>query len=185
MAGPSYTHKQLEQLWVLAGGLQQYADTAAAIAEAESKGCQYAKAGPYDDRPRKLCSYRQTTTENSYGLWQINRMAHPNYTASQLWTVLGNAQAAVAISKDGSNFNPWTTYTNGSYRTYLVAGSSGGGGSTSPPVGRTESAVAPHGHSGWRVLRHELATTMPTNLRRSRRIRQQALNTLKRAAKVG
>src|SRR5205823_2864134 len=39
------SHSELETLWVLHGGTQQSADMSAAIAQAESGGCQYAKHG--------------------------------------------------------------------------------------------------------------------------------------------
>lgn len=118
----TFTHADLEGLWITAGGLPGTADTAAAIAQAESSGCQYAKHGPTDDRPVKQCVYTFSTKENSYGLWQINRMAHPQYSAATLWNALGNAQASVEISNGGVSFSAWTTYKDGSYAQYLQAG---------------------------------------------------------------
>jgi hypothetical protein len=163
----NYTHADLEELWTLAGGLPQFADTAAAIAQAESGGCLYAKAGPNDDRPVKTCTYRYTTTENSYGLWQINRRAHPSYSAASLYTPLGNAEAAVAVASGGTNFDPWTTYTDGAYKTYLTSP-----GSTTPPPGK----VAPPPQvdaqkqrqvaAAWTRLMRTWAVTGPHQLRR-------------------
>ena len=116
----------------------------AAIALAESGGCPYAKAGPVDDRPQKICTYRYTTGEDSYGLWQINRDAHPQFSRGQLYDPLGNARAAVAVLGSGPP-TPWSTYTNGAYQQYLQGGGSSGpvrpgggtdtGGGSSSPVG--------------------------------------------------
>ena len=85
----------LEQLWESAGGSAAEAFTAAEIAMAESGGRQYALS-PTDD----------------YGYWQINVSHGP---AQATFDPTGNARAAVAISDDGQNWSPWTTYTSGLY----------------------------------------------------------------------
>jgi hypothetical protein len=56
--------------------------------------------------------------DDSYGLWQINRLAHPQYTPAELKTAAGNARAMYAISSGGTNWRPWTTWT-GSHVTGL------------------------------------------------------------------
>jgi LysM repeat protein len=84
----------LEQLWEEAGGNPADAFMAAEIAMAESGGNQYALS-PTDD----------------YGYWQIN----VSNGALATFNAYGNARAAVIISQDGSNWNPWTTYTSGAY----------------------------------------------------------------------
>jgi LysM repeat protein len=84
----------LEELWEEAGGSDAQAVTAASIAMAESSGEQYA-TGPFGER----------------GYWQIN----PNHGALSTYDPLGNAQAAVIISDDGTDWTPWTTYTTGAY----------------------------------------------------------------------
>lgn len=179
MAKVSYSHADLEALWVLAGGTPQSADTAAAIAQAESGGCLYAKAGPTDDRPVKTCTYRRTTRENSYGLWQVNRMAHPQYLAAQLWQALGNAQAAVEISGGGADFRPWTTYKSGAYKQYLVAGAGGPPpGATAPPSSTANDAT--RALSGWHSLQVALARQLPTALHRSAALRRASLRRLGR-----
>lgn len=61
----------------------------------------------------------RTDIENSYGLWQINILAHPSYAAARLLTPAYNAQAAYDISSAGTNWNPWGTYTSGAYRAHL------------------------------------------------------------------
>lgn len=67
------------------------------------------------------------TTEDSYGLWQINM--DPKYGASRrktfgitsneaLYDPLTNARAAVSILRS-QGWNAWTIYKNGSYKKYL------------------------------------------------------------------
>ena len=160
------SHSQLETLWLAHGGLPEFADTAAAIAQAESGGCQYAKAGPRDDRPVKQCTYRKTNLENSYGLWQINRRAHPSYSATSLYTLNGNAIAAVAIANGGTNFAPWSTYTDGSYKQFLTSGGTPAPqpGPTAPP---TAGTATPHMHHGWADLRQSVNVHLPNQLRKS------------------
>jgi LysM repeat protein len=85
----------LEQLWEAAGGSSGEAFTAAEIAMAESGGRQYA-----------------LSPTNDYGYWQINGSHGP---AQATFNPIGNARAAVAISSNGTNWSPWTTYTSGAY----------------------------------------------------------------------
>ena len=85
----------LEQLWEDAGGSQAEAFTAAEIAMAESSGDQYALS-PTDD----------------YGYWQINGSHGP---ALATFDAYGNARAAIIISDDGTDWDPWTTYVTGAY----------------------------------------------------------------------
>ena len=85
----------LEELWENAGGSPAEAFTAAEIAMAESGGDQYALS-PTDD----------------YGYWQINASHGP---AQATFNPLGNAEAAVAISDDGSDWYAWTTYVTGAF----------------------------------------------------------------------
>jgi LysM repeat protein len=86
----------LEALWQAAGGSHAEAFMAAEIAMAESGGRQYA--------------YSPT---NDYGYWQINGSHGP---AQATFNPLGNAKAAIAISGNGSNWSPWTTYVTGAYQ---------------------------------------------------------------------
>lgn len=177
-------HAALERLWIDNGGNPLHADVAAAIAQAESGGCQYAKAGPTDDRPVKQCTYRKTNGENSYGLWQINQRAHPQYTATQLYALVGNVRAAIAISSNGANFKPWTTFALGAYVQYLEGAPGGLGGSTGttgPPTGPLEPSV----FSGYRDVRNALSRHLPTQLERSRRSGAITLRLLTRRRRVG
>ncbi len=84
----------LEELWEQAGGSDAQAVTAASIAMAESSGQQYA-----------------TGAAGERGYWQIN----PDHGSLSTYDPLGNAQAAVIISGDGTDWIPWTTYTSGAY----------------------------------------------------------------------
>ena len=101
-----------------AGFPGQDAQTAVAVALAESSGNPYAIG--------------DLTLGVSIGLWQINLKAHPEYLAVNLMDPQTNANAAYTIYRNaGGSFSPWTTFTSGAYRQYLTtssAGNSGGGG---------------------------------------------------------
>ena len=84
----------LEQLWDSAGGNRADAFMAAEIAMAESGGDQYALS-PTDD----------------YGYWQINA----SNGALATFNAYGNARSAIILSDDGTNWDAWTTYTEGLY----------------------------------------------------------------------
>ena len=85
----------LEALWKSAGGSSAEAFMAAEIAMAESGGNQYA-----------------LSPTNDYGYWQINGSHGP---AQATFNAYGNARAAIAISDDGRDWSPWTTYVTGAY----------------------------------------------------------------------
>jgi hypothetical protein len=84
----------LEGLWDAAGGNPEHAFMAAEIAMAESGGNQYALS-PTDD----------------LGYWQINASNGSLAT----YNALGNARSAIILSDDGTNWDAWTTYTEGLY----------------------------------------------------------------------
>jgi LysM repeat protein len=84
----------LEGLWRSAGGAPWAAVTAASIAEAESGGRQYA-----------------TGSVGERGYWQIN----PVNGALSTYDAYGNARSAVIMSRDGTNWHPWTTWVDGAY----------------------------------------------------------------------
>ena len=86
----------LEALWEAAGGSHAEAFMSAEIAMAESGGQQYA-----------------LSPTNDYGYWQINGS---HGSAEATFNPIGNAEAAIAISSNGTNWNPWTTYVTGAYR---------------------------------------------------------------------
>lgn len=83
--------------------------TITAIALAESGG-----------NPGAVCNNCAGVKENSIGLTQINTLAHPQYTTSTLLNPYQNMLAAYQVSNGGTNFNPWTTYTNKSYLSHLA-----------------------------------------------------------------
>ncbi len=93
-AAGTYGCTSLESLWEQAGGSPGEAFMAAEIATAESGGNPNAISPTAD-----------------YGLWQINA----SHGAEATLDPLGNAEAAVAISSDGTNWGAWTTYTTGAY----------------------------------------------------------------------
>jgi len=90
---------QLENLWIRAGGRRSAAFMAAEIARAESGGRQYARdpaSGYYADGNVDI------------GYWQVNTV-HGNIP----YDPVGNAQAAIRVSNNGSDWTPWVTYNKG------------------------------------------------------------------------
>jgi hypothetical protein len=79
--------------------------TAVAVALAESSGRTTAVS------PTGCC----------HGLWQINTEVHP-YTKEQMQDPAQNAAAAWKISGGGTNWKPWSAYTNKSYLLYRPSG---------------------------------------------------------------
>lgn len=54
--------------------------------------------------------------QGSYGLWQIYRKAHPEFSDWDLTDPQTNANAAFSVySAAGSSFRPWSTFKNGAY----------------------------------------------------------------------
>jgi hypothetical protein len=94
-------------------------DLAAAVAMAESGGDSCARGDP---KTASDCS-DPGAPSTSFGLWQIHVPAHPEVDASRLFDPAYNAAAALSISANGTNWTPWTMYTNGKYAQYLGAGS--------------------------------------------------------------
>lgn len=101
----TFSLSDLAWLWTAAGGDPSKANTAAAIALAESSG-NPAAYNPNDPHG------------GSFGLWQING-AHGDLASFDVWQ---NVKAAIQISGNGSNWRPWGAFTNGSYRKYLGGG---------------------------------------------------------------
>ena len=97
----------LYRLAVSVGFPGDSAVTAAAIALAESSGDPAAVG--------------DQSLGGSYGLWQVNHPAHPDYDTTSLLDPTYNAKAALAISSQGTNFTPWATYNSGAYKQYLAA----------------------------------------------------------------
>lgn len=101
-AGGRYSYGQLEDLWVSAGGNPKFKALAAAIAMAESGG-------------RVNAVNHDSDGSTDRGLWQINS----THGSQSTFNPMANARAAVAISSNGTNWNPWTTFKTGAYKKYL------------------------------------------------------------------
>lgn len=103
MPSTRYTADQIAQVAASAGfnKSKDMLSTAVAVALAESSGRTQAVS------PTGCC----------HGLWQINVNVHP-YTKTQMQNAQQNAAAAYSISKQGTDWKPWSAYTNGSYLLY-------------------------------------------------------------------
>jgi hypothetical protein len=73
-----------------------------------------------------------TVGEDSVGLWQINRRAHPGYTVLQLKDPVFNAQVAWQVFQS-EGIRAWGAFTNGSYRKFLDSSLASYGGSPVVP----------------------------------------------------
>ena len=135
---PSDADPQLVQTLTSAGFTGQSLVTAYGIAKAESGG--------------RANAFNPKGMDESYGLFQINmenkdprnpnmgvkrnaaylkKYANIGYKGPQsLYDPAINAKIAYDMSKGGTNFMPWTTYTSGKYENQLTAGTSTGTGST-------------------------------------------------------
>jgi cell wall-associated NlpC family hydrolase len=103
----AYSYRQLEQLWVSAGGSKTLAPIMAAIAMAESGG------NPDAYNP-----------SGATGLWQILGAVKPA-DQSRLTDPKVNAREAVLKYKEQS-LSAWTTYTSGAYKKFLQSGTAAG-----------------------------------------------------------
>ena len=81
------------------------ADFAAGIAMRESGGDPMA----LDDTRGRTDLPRGTQPELSVGLWQINLLAHPQFTQEDMTDPKKNARAAFEISKHGTDWSAWST----------------------------------------------------------------------------
>jgi hypothetical protein len=102
---------ELKRAWIAAGGNPTKATMAAAIAHAESGAI-----------PTAVChNCVPGVLEHSVGLWQINinPNANPEFAKWNLFNPVTNALAAVKLSKNGTNWGDWTTYTSGAYKKFL------------------------------------------------------------------
>lgn len=111
--GPFWSYAQLEWLWIHQSGPADKAALAAAVAVAESGGGQNSVNVNSDGSTDR-------------GLWQINSV----HGALSTFDPYLNVNAAIGISNNGSNWNAWTTYTNG-----LVHVQSGIAPASGPPSG--------------------------------------------------
>lgn len=173
------TLEQLRGAWLTAGGAPEDADTAAAIAMAESGGNTAAILNTaYPNRPGYHEPAPGNLPEYSEGLWQVNIVANPGYIGLGLLTVSGNARAAVYLSGYGANFTPWSTYQSGAYEEFMPA--AGQTGVIDPASAeQLASQYAPHSVAGWTDLTHALAVHLPARLTQSRRSRLAALRAIR------
>ena len=114
----TYTYPQLVQLAQNAGFQGQNANTAAAIAMAESSG-----------NPNSIAYNDGGKGYNSYGLMQINGVNDAAVGgASNALDPQTSFNQAYILSNGGSNFSPWSTYNSGAYSQYLDPSVGVGGG---------------------------------------------------------
>ena len=103
---PVLTQSQLQQILRQAGWPEDLIPLMAAIGMAESSG----RTNALNNRPGR---------EYSVGLWQINLLAHREYTRPQMEDPVQNARAALAIYRR-EGLRAWGSYTDGRYRQYLT-----------------------------------------------------------------
>jgi len=87
-----------------AGFTAEQADKAARIAWRESRGNPKATAIVTAPKPGNL-------PERSFGLWQVNALANPQFDEAQLLDPAYNAKAAFRLSKSGTDWRPWNVRT--------------------------------------------------------------------------
>lgn len=102
----------IPQILKAAGWPENLIPIMSAIAIAESSGNTTAHNAKYPD--------------DSYGLWQINRLAHPQYSPEFLRDPVNNAKAALQVYNErgggGKGLSAWTTFTKGTYKQHLGQG---------------------------------------------------------------
>ena len=96
------SYAQLKALWIDNGGNPAVADIAAAIAMAESGG---------------VANASNTNSNGSIdrGYWQINSV----HGSLSTFDPVANVKAAIQISNNGKDWNPWVTYTSGAYKKFM------------------------------------------------------------------
>ena len=166
------TPVELGTLWRQAGGDDGNIQTAVAIALAESSG----NPDAIDNTARPdLPGYHPPTIGNlpeySVGPWQINIVAHPNYTAAEMLDPLQNAKAAYAISGGGQLWGAWSTYGGGAvdapFRRFVLPLSTFTEGPPAPSTG-SGSGIHAHALGGWADLQHAVNGALPFAVHRGR-----------------
>ncbi len=129
----------LRELLAEAGFHGHGLDVAVAVAQAESGGHTMSH------------NTNAGTGDNSYGLFQINmlgslgpaRMRQYHLKSyDDLFDPRVNARVAYEMSQHGTNFQPWTTYTRGTYQQYLGHDISINGAGVDPNGGTSDDAAA-------------------------------------------
>lgn len=98
--GAHLSLSELEALASSAGFTGASISIAARIAMRESGGNPRASAIVTQPKPG-------FTFERSFGLWQVNVLAHPQYSEAQLLQPAYAARAAFEISKGGTDWSAW------------------------------------------------------------------------------
>ncbi len=120
-------------------------DVAVAVAQAESGGHTMSH------------NTNAGTGDNSYGLFQINmlgslgpaRMRQYHLKSyNDLFDPRVNARVAYEMSDHGTNFQPWTTYTRGTYEQYLGHDIQVNGGGLDPNAGTSAPDPDTGSHAG-------------------------------------
>lgn len=112
--GKTMNLADLRELLRRVGFPEESLDRAAAVAMAESRGNPNAVAivtplqaetwnNEHPGQPRHAA-------ERSFGLFQVNTLAHPEYDEGRLADPDYNAAAALVLSQGGTNFHPWATF---------------------------------------------------------------------------
>ena len=115
----NYSNAQLQLIWTNAHGDPLQADTMAAIALAESSG-----------NPADVNMAATEGKTGSWGLWQINGDAHPQFDHASLLNPTYNAAAAVAVYQS-QGLGAWSTYNNGAYKSHLSGATTSSGATSS------------------------------------------------------
>ncbi len=104
------TGPEIAALWILNGGSARAAETWAGIALSQSGGGTTAVYNTiYPQLPNYSPVTQGASPEYSIGLWQINQVAHPQYSTQYLADANNQARAAIAISNNGTDLGPWNT----------------------------------------------------------------------------
>jgi hypothetical protein len=123
------TQSELYAALVAAGMPAGRARIGSAVGMAESSG--------------NLRAHNAKPPDNSYGPWQINmigvlgparRAAYGLRSNEDLFNLATSAKVATAISHNGANWAPWSTYKNGAYKRYMTGSDSAAGGSVSDAI---------------------------------------------------
>lgn len=120
------TRDQIRELAISAGFAGHALDIAVAVCLAESSG---------DANAMNLTTPEQAAAwnaahpgrpkhgpERSFGLWQINTLASPQYDEQRLFEPEYNAHAAFELSQGGKDWRHWGAFTDGGYLHYMPGG---------------------------------------------------------------
>ena len=128
---------QLTQLAIQAGFPAGEAQTASAVALAESSG-----------NPNAI------SVTNDFGVMQINKSAHPELFRQFIWNdpLQNMRMALVVFQQAGNKWSPWSTYKSGRYKLFMsqtgsansggVAGAGGALGLGTQPIDPSSADIA-------------------------------------------